>query len=270
MLIPLWMTLRGIPAIPLRLFGIASFSLALICITYTGSRSSFVGLLAYVFLAAGFSKNRWRILAAAVILGPIIWIGMDQRLQNRYLTLIDPSRGPENAQASAEGRREGFKAGMELFRKSPMYGFGPGNAQYFIPSKHQTHNFVSQVAGEMGCVGLAAYGFLCFCITINYTYSRFYWKVLVSRCPTADSYPFQVSQAIFIALILLLLMGLGSHNAFRYTWVWYAMFQSMAVVALKKKVDDSIREQNEIQIADTSAVPTSGQTALDRPVPQSV
>jgi O-antigen ligase len=267
-LVPLWVVMRGIPAIPIRLFQIASFCLAVICITYTGSRGSFVGLIAYLMLATAFSKNRWKILAAAVVLGPIIWVNMDQRLQNRYLTLIDPSRGPENAQASAEGRREGFRAGMELFRQSPIYGFGPGNAQYYIPSKHQTHNFVSQVAAEMGCIGLLAYAILCSCITINYWYSRFYWKILSTRSPDADSYSFQVAQAIFIALILLLLMGIGSHNAFRYTWVWYAMFQSMAVVALKKKVDEVIREQNVSMVADTTATQTPGLTTMDRPIPQ--
>ncbi|MCL2118758.1 MAG: O-antigen ligase family protein [Planctomycetaceae bacterium] len=269
-LVPIWMVMRGIAAIPVRLFVIAAFSLAVICITYTGSRSAFVGLLAYIFLAVAVSKNRWKILAASAVLLPIIWGSMDQRLQNRYMTLIDPSRGPKNAQASAEGRIEGFKVGMELYRKSPVYGFGPGNAQHYISSKLQTHNFLGQVAGEMGSIGLAAYAFLCFCFTTNYLYSRFYWKILTTRCPTADPWLFQVSQAIFLALILLLLMGLGSHNAFRYTWVWYAMFQSMAVAALKKKTEDYIREQNEIPVADTIDVSVSGQTAISRPVPQTL
>lgn len=267
-LVPLLTVLRGVSAIPIRLFVVTSFFLSVICISDTGSRAAFVGLLAYVFLAAALSKHRWKILAAAMFILPIIWVNMDERMQNRYLTLIDSSRGPANAQESVEGRYEGFRTGMELFGKSPLYGFGPGNAQHYTSTKLQTHNFLGQVAGELGSIGLLAYGFLAFCITLNYLYSRLYWKVLRTRCPAADSYLFQVSQAIFIALLLLIMMGIGSHNAYRYTWVWYAAFQGMAVVALKKKVDDVIREQTESSGVDDESVDDPQPGILDRPASQ--
>jgi hypothetical protein len=267
-LVPLWMMMRGIISIPIRLFVLASFCLAVICVLDTGSRGAFIGLVGYVGLAAVFSKNRWKILVVAIVTFPIIWGTMDERMQNRYLTLIDPSRGPANAQESAEGRLRGLQDGLRLFRKSPMYGVGPGNAKYETGTGFQTHNFLGQVAGEMGSVGLLAYAFLCCCITINYGYSLFYWKILKARAPTADPYLYLVSQAVFITLILLLLMGVGGHNAFRYTWIWYAAFQSMAVVALKKKVDDAIREQSENSLADAGQADASRQTGIDRPVPQ--
>jgi len=269
-LVPLCMVLRGIPAIPMRLFALASLCLAVICISDTGSRGAFVGFLAYVFLAAAFSKNRWKVLAAAVVFLPLVWVNMEERIQNRYLTLIDPSKGPANAQASAEGRMKGFLMGMELFKKYPVYGCGPGNTASASGTGFQTHNLLGQVAGELGCIGLLAYGFLCSCFTINYLYSRFYWKILQARCPTADPYPYLVSQAVFITMILLLLMGWGGHNAFRYTWVWYAVFQGMAVVALKKQADDFIREQAESRLAETERVVVPRPPILDRPVQQPV
>jgi len=249
-LVPLWALFRGFPAIPVRLFAIVAFCLAVLCISDTGSRGAFVGFLAYVFLAAVFSKNRWKILAAAIVFLPMIWVNMDERMQNRYLTIIDPSRGPSNAQVSAEGRMVGFKAGMQLFQKNPLHGCGPGNAAVASGIGFQTHNVYGQVAGELGWPGILAYTFLCCCLTINYLYSRFYWKILLARCPTTDPYLYLVSQAVFIAMFLLLLMGWGGHNAFRYTWVWFAVFQSMAVVALKKKADDIIREQEESHLTE--------------------
>lgn len=268
LLVPLWMTMKGGLAVPLRLLAIASFVLAMSCITYTGSRGAFVGFLTYIVLAIAFSQNRWKILLASVVILPIVWVNMDQRLQNRYLTLIDPSRGPVNAQQSADGRIEGFKTGMKLFQKSPLYGCGPGNTARASGTTHQTHNFIGQVAGELGSLGLSAYGFLCCCITINYFYSRFYWRILKTLSPTADSFAFQVSQAVFIAMILLLVLGLGSHNAFRYTWVWYAVFQSMAVVALKKKADDIIREHNENRRVDTEPADHTWQGTHNSSIPQ--
>jgi hypothetical protein len=269
-LVPLWVMMQGIASIPMRLFAIASFCLAVMCILDTGSRGAFIGFLAYLCLAIAFSKNRWKILAAAVVFLPILWGNMDQRMQNRYLTLIDPSKGPANAQESAEGRKQGLRDGLELFEKSPLYGFGPGNAMVFSRSKHQTHNFLGQVAGELGGIGLLAYGLICCCITINYWYSRFCWNILKARDPTANPYLFLVSQAVFISMILLLLMGLGSHNAFRYTWIWYAAFQGMAVMALKKKVDDVIREQTESNLVEVEQTEHSQKTFPDPHVPRPV
>ena len=269
-LVPLWMLVRGVPAIPIRLFCIGSFCLSVICISDTGSRGSFIGLISYVILAAAFSKNRWKILTVAVVVFPILWASMDQRIQDRYLTIIDPSRQSASAKASTEGRIGGFKWGMALFQNSPIYGVGPGKSADYIPSGLQTHNFLGQVAGELGGIGLVTYGFLCFCITINYLFSRFYWKILSKHCPNADSYPFQVSQAVFIAMILLLILGLGSHNAYRYTWVWYAVFQSMAVVALKKKTEDVISEQIKSNMTASTPAHVQEQIDSDIPVPQPV
>ena len=269
-LVPLWMVMRGMPAILIRLFAIAAFCLAVMSIMDTGSRGAFIGLLAYVFFAAAFSKNRWKILAAALVFLPIIWVNMDQRMQNRYLTIIDPSRGPANAQESAEGRLKGLETGLELLQRYPLFGCGPGNAAIVSGSGFQTHNFLGQVAGELGSLGLLAYAFLCCCITINYLYSRFCWKILQAHSPNTDPYLFLVSQAVFISLLLLLLMGLGGHNAFRYTWVWYAAFQGMAVVALKKKTDDAIRNRAESSLPDVEQVDISRQVTLDRPVPQPI
>jgi len=267
-LVPLWTMLRGTPAIPVRLFAITAFCLAVICISDTGSRAAFIGFLAYVVLAAVFSKNRWKILATAIVFLPIIWVNMDERMQNRYLTIIDPSRGPANAQVSAEGRVVGFREGMKLFQKYPLHGCGPGNAAVESGTGLQTHNLYSQVAGELGWPGVLAFVFLCCCLTINYSYSRFYWKILRTQSPDADPYLFLVSQAVFITMMLLLIMGWGGHNAFRYTWVWFALFQSMAVVALKKKTDDIIREHAEDSLLVTEQTGVSGQAILERPVPQ--
>lgn len=68
-------------------------------------------------------------------------------------------------------------------------------------------------------------------------------------------------------MFLLPVMGLGSHNAFRYSWVWYVMFRCMAVVSLKKKADDLIREENEKSVDDTQDLYPSQQTAGECAVP---
>ena len=248
LLTPLWsLTKQKKLLIVTRLFIVAYLVLAVICIRATGSRASMIGLLSYLLIAMMVSKYRLKILVLATLFAPILWFSLDTAMQNRYLTIIDPSRGPANAQASAEGRVEGLKTGLWLLKQSPVYGFGPGQAQFYTPGKIQTHNLIGQVAGELGGLGLLAYFVLCVCIVVNFFTSRLYWKVQMARDPASDPFMLLVSQAVLIALFLLILLGMGGHNAFRYTWIWFAVFQAYAVENLKRSTSTAIIKSNNRQ-----------------------
>ena len=240
LLVPLWLLFRGKLAILSRTFCVLYMALAVICILDTGSRAAMIGMLAFVMMTVVFSKHRVKIMLVFVFFAPIMWLNMDARMQNRYLTIIDPSKGPANAQESAEGRVEGLKTGLMLFQKSPIYGVGPGQSQNYTMTKLQTHNFLGQVLGELGAVGLAAFIFLCITISLNYLTSRFLFKIHSRLDANADDYLLSVSHATFVAMILLLLLGLGSHNGYRYTWIWFAAFQGFAVEALRKRASDAV------------------------------
>jgi hypothetical protein len=239
LLTPLWVIARNIYIkIMTRIFCVFYFALATLCVVYTGSRGSMVGLLFFLILSVFFSKHRIKILIGFLLVAPIVLNMMDTSLQNRYLTLIDPSRGPQNAQESAAGRMKGFQTGMNFFRKHPIFGIGPGMTIVYSESRHQTHNFLGQIAGELGSIGLLAYAFLCMALIINYIDARGYWRIGSALNPDISPYFFTVVQSVFLTLFLLLLCGLGSHNAFRYTWVWYAAFQGFALETLKKQAGD--------------------------------
>jgi O-antigen ligase len=241
LLTPLWVIAKNIYIkIITRVFCVFYFALATLCVVYTGSRGSMVGLLFFLVLSIFFSKHRVKILIGFLLIAPIVWNIMDASLQNRYMTLIDPSKGPQNAQSSAEGRLKGFQTGMIFFRQHPLFGIGPGMTAVYSESRHQTHNFLGQVAGELGSVGLLAYASLCIAFVINYIFARAYWKICSTLNPNVSPYFFIVVQSVFLTLFLLLLCGLGSHNAFRYTWVWYAAFQGFAVEVLKKQTGDIV------------------------------
>ena len=42
-----------------------------------------------------------------------------------------------------------------------------------------------------------------------------------------------------LAVVLLLLMGLGGHNLYRYTWLWFGAFQAVALDCLRRKAEES-------------------------------
>lgn len=201
-------------------------ALAVTCILLTGSRSAFVGLGVIVLLLIAMSRYRWRLAVLAVILAPIVWLLLPEDRQNRYLTLIDPSRGPRNAQKSAEGRTQGFYDGLRNWRRHPVFGVGPGAHGRATGNRMQAHNLYGQLAGELGTIGIVAFLIVLSGFVANYWRAR-----LLSRRlnRSRNSFPFLICQTVLLCVGLLLLMGWGGHNLYRYTWLWYGAFQVLAL-----------------------------------------
>ncbi len=210
--------------------------LAVLCIQMTGSRSSFVALLATLFGVALLSKYRLRVLLFLAVAAPAIWFILPEDLQNRYMTIIDPSRGPANAQASVEGRWEGFHGGIAVWEQNMMFGVGPGCYSRATGSSIQTHNLIGQVLSELGSLGAFAYIAMTCCVLINHLDAFFLYRRMKREGREKEGiYAYRVSFAVLWTFILLLLIGTGSHNAFRPIWVWYGAFQGIAVELLRKK-----------------------------------
>ncbi|HEY7424443.1 MAG TPA: hypothetical protein VH682_09465, partial [Gemmataceae bacterium] len=48
-------------------------------------------------------------------------------------------------------------------------------------------------------------------------------------------FPFYVSRAIGLIVVLLLLLGWSGHTLYRYNWQWFAAFQAIAVHCVRQK-----------------------------------
>ena len=95
------------------------------------------------------------LIGFAAILAVVI---MPAYLQDRFLTLVDPSYGPQNVRyKSAEGRIGGLLNGFELWNQSPIVGFGPGSFAFATGGGFNSHNVYGQVLGEMGTLGLVVF-----------------------------------------------------------------------------------------------------------------
>ena len=220
LLYPLWMETSSWRS-RLRWALAGYFTLSVGCVVLTGSRGGFVGLLICLLSVIRKSKYRWRMLLAALVVSPVVWFAMGERLQNRFWTIIDPSVGPANAQESTEGRTRGLLDGIKLFQRYPVLGCGPGAWLPATGSELRAHNVYGQVMGELGGLGVAAFlgiigSYIINLAGINAAYKRHpEWGTDFCR---------NLSTSIGISLVLLLVMGLVGHNLFRYTWVWYAGF----------------------------------------------
>jgi O-antigen ligase len=234
LILPLWRrprrpdgATRRLPR--LRLFLAGYVALGLLCILLTGSRQSFVGLLILGLYAICASRHRLLVLTVLAVAAPAGWQMLPESLQNRYLTLYDPSYGPENAQDSAEGRTKGFYDGLALWEESPVAGVGPGGFGKATGKGFQAHNLYGQVLGELGTLGAAAFGGVLVAFALN---AR---KIRGATAADEDDeglFLRDLGRAISLIVAILLIFGNSSHNLYRYNWVWLAAFQAAAIHCL--------------------------------------
>lgn len=206
--------------------------LAMLCILLTGSRRAFVGLGFLVFIWMMMSRYRWRLLFLAVLLSPLGWGLLREDLQHRFLTLIDSSYGPENAQGSAQFRYTSFWDGVRLWSENPLTGVGPEAFGKAIGHNMQAHNLYGQTLGELGTLGLAALVLMVVGFCLN---ARAAARLRRQRPGSPRDFPYEVVQAGLLAMVLLLFMGMGGHNLYRYNWMWFGAIQAIALHCVRTR-----------------------------------
>jgi O-antigen ligase len=205
-------------------------ALACVCILETGSRSAFAGLCLVLLVAALLSRYRLRILTGLVVTAPLVWCSLRPDLQNRFLTLWDPSYGPKNAQQSAEGRAQGWRDGVRLWQEHPVLGVGPEAFGTATGLRFQSHELYGQALGELGTLGAIAFAGVVGSLFANYFEMR---RVCRREPAFRDRFPAGLVSAVTLSVVLLLIMGLGAHNLYRYEWLWFGAFQAIALCCLR-------------------------------------
>jgi O-antigen ligase len=206
--------------------------LSVVCILLTGSRGSLVGLGCLGLLWLWRSQRRGLAVFLLVLLIPVGWSLLPGELQNRFHTLIDPSVGPASAQKSAAGRTQGLIQGLMLWAKSPVTGFGPNSFGSAVGHGFQAHNLYGQTLGELGGLGLLALAGIVCAFARNAAEVR---RLSREQITFPGDFPRELSRAVSLAVILLLVLGMGSHNLYRYTWMWFGAFQAIALHCLRSR-----------------------------------
>jgi O-antigen ligase len=241
MLLPFWYERpRWLPRFLLLGYGAALVG----CILLTGSRAGFVGLIVFAFLVLVLSV-RQKVLVGVVggVIGclmlVVLSVALPEELQNRYLTLVDSSRGPQNAAESAAGRMDGFLFGLEVWQQSPLLGRGPASFGFATGRGGQAHNLYGQVLSEMGLLGALALLGLVVCFVWNWVETRRLYKqpgiapVNEQGQPVATDMVYLVARSVMINVLLLLIMGWAGHNLYRYNWQWFAAFGAISLHCLR-------------------------------------
>jgi hypothetical protein len=218
LVIPFWLCR---PSLLIRGFLVGYVVLSMGCIALTGSRSAFVGFVLVALVVILRSRWRWRLLGPALLAAPMLWFALPASFQNRFETIVHPEVGPANAQASAEIRLIGLKLGMQLFSNNPATGCGPGAWRKATHSPLESHNLYGQLIGEMGTFGILTFLGIVLMYGLNVRKIAGLYR---DHPEWKGDFLHHVSQALSLAVVLLLFEGNFGHNLFRYTWLWYAGF----------------------------------------------
>jgi O-antigen ligase len=235
----LWKTTRSRAVrVALLAYGL----LAMGCIMLTGSRTGALTLLLLGIILACQRNGirRIRAVLGLLLITMVCWLFLSASLRNRLTTIWRPEAGPANAEASAEGRIEGLKAGIVMLSRKPILGVGPGSGN-FIPYRVDHVDGLASgaqpsrgVAGELGGLGL----FLLVtqvCITLGTALSTDDRLALICNSKRSCS---RAGVSIPVCAGSFTIYGLSGHNFYRINWYWLA---SWVVVLQRSRFSNSRR-----------------------------
>src|SRR5262249_54078493 len=114
------------------------------------------------------SKHRLLSLFLLLLAGLGMAVVLPDFLQQRFLTIVDSSYGPENAQQSAYGRVIGLMARLQVFGEHPLRGAGPAAFRHASGLGMNPHNLVAQILSELGLAGALAFLGILACFFANW------------------------------------------------------------------------------------------------------
>jgi putative inorganic carbon (HCO3(-)) transporter len=179
-----------------RWWGVITSAMTLIALYSSGSRGAWLGMSVALLVSLGIGliqsqgKQRLRVLG---ITGVALVVVMAMFLSNpriRNLLYVAPASEQVNAPTTivvvdypTKERFHMARAAWNILHDRPLWGVGPGNMSRVFnlyrpiasgagpEQAQQLHNMPLQILGELGLLGLAAYGFLGFCIL------RLWWQL---------------------------------------------------------------------------------------------
>jgi len=213
MALPLaYYSIWGAKSLAGRLFALATVAALVFGVVLTGSRSGTVTVAALSLLILWRTPRRGLVAlcGAAMLIG--FWFSASPQYRERILSIGKPGKeGQEDP--SVVIRREAWAAGKQMFKEHPLIGVGAGNfpnawAQLYTdelerPIWKNAHSIYYQLAGELGVVGIAAWGALVFTVFRDNRRVR----RRLQRSGHGDGYLRYVTYGVDAALVSLLLNG---------------------------------------------------------------
>jgi O-antigen ligase len=251
-LIYYYMTKKTSPAMKIFL-GIAMM-LMLWCTILTGSRTGMAGIIVFALLAIWERKNKIRNFIIVGVILIIVAAAMPDQYQQRFLSIanMDTTNDETGAATSARSRIEFLVYAFEMMLQRPAFGYGMGNFGTVMATVYgqgwlQAHTLPGQIMSEMGLTGIIAFGAWIIILFLHLKRMRKYFA------GTDNKFMLNMTLAMKTGLLMMLFMGLGGHNLFRYNWYIFS-----AIIVLMMRPEISGYEQQKAIKIETSKQLSAG------------
>jgi O-antigen ligase len=214
-----------------KLYGIAIFSIYLVTIIDTGSRTAFLAFIVFLMLAVFQKRQNLKYVPIALLAVSLLWLLIPQQYKARYETIETRDRD-----LSYTNRLLSWQGGIHMFLHNPITGIGPddytaANGMKYWPGQPRiwlnAHSLYFKLLGELGVLGIFTFfAYLIAVIRMNWYLARRFRKEKID--PVVQQFPY----ACNICLYLLLFTGYSAHNTYRSTW--YTLGAVTAALALWK------------------------------------
>jgi len=142
----------------------AVWAIAMLAMAYavllTGSRGGFLSLIVVVaFCLWEFGiRGRQRYLFVLVgLAGAILWLSSSGMLAGRLKGTFNSEEDVASAYGSAQARQDLFWHSVDVTKRHPLFGVGPGNFQVLSGDWHVTHNAFTEMSSEGGVPAFILY-----------------------------------------------------------------------------------------------------------------
>lgn len=190
------------------------------CVVLTGSRTGMAAVIVFGLLLVWERKNKIRNFILITVFLVVAVAVMPEQYQQRFLSIsevVEETDDGSGAATSAHSRLVFLGYAFEMFLDRPIFGYGLGNFSTAMGTIYgslwlQAHSLPAQLISEMGLTGIIM--FVTWVVFMFGHIKRF--KLYFKR--TGNIFFYNMSLALKNHIFLLLVMGLGGHNLFRYNW----------------------------------------------------
>ncbi|WP_188055521.1 O-antigen ligase family protein [Oryzomonas rubra] len=202
-----------------RLVSIIVIPLSIYALMLTASRSGILGLCV-IFLSVLYKSNNKLIIIILIFIGGLISLNfMNANQIDRYESIF--SSNTKNA-GTSEGRIEGIKKDFLVALRKPFFGHGLGTSREananFGGEDKPSHNLYTEVAQELGFVGLFIFIALIKSIIFNFRKSM----LIVENLSIKNEYLKSIGLSLQTWFYMNILFSFASYGLSSYEWYLFA------------------------------------------------
>jgi len=230
----------------LLLIAFLSFHIVL----YSGSRTGYIGVFAFIFYIFIISKNKKSLLIILLLFTLMIYPIIPAQYVGRFNSIFDTG---EKAGGSTKARKEILRDATAIFIENP-FGIGiaafPKKRNDTFDRRQDTHNLYLEIATNLGIQGLIIVGLLIYKMlkTLNIirtTAGKFVNNLLHCTVNTTKSLVDDlliieaVASATSAFIVIRLALGLFGMDLYEIYW-WFAIGITMSLYSMIQKIKPTL------------------------------